>query len=87
MRIKVFLLSLSLSTPTKYERVIRKIQETDQLCTIFVFFFFLIDKPTEALLGKGSLKGNPKHAGSIHEKPKDKKQKGKHSPAVHNVGG
>ena len=35
----------------------------------------MIDKPTEALLEKGSLKGNPKHTGSIHEIPKDKKTK------------
>ena len=42
----------------------------------------MIDKPTEALLEKGSLKGNLKHTGSIHKIPKDKKENGKHSPAL-----
>ena len=38
-------------------------------------FFFLMDKPTEDILEKGCLKGNPKHIGSIHESPKDKRQR------------
>ena len=38
-------------------------------------FFFFIDKPTEDILEKGCLKGNPEHTRSIHESPKDKKQK------------
>ena len=46
------------------------------------FFFFFYRLTHGSYLEKGSLKGNPKHIGSIHEMPKDKKQKGKHSPAL-----
>ena len=49
---------------------------------LVVCFFFLIDKPTENILEKGCLRGNSKHTGSIHESPKGKNKKGKHSPAL-----
>ena len=45
--------------------------------------FFLIDKHRIIILKRGKQEGNPKHTGSIHEKPQKQKAQGSiHSPTV-----
>ena len=47
------------------------------------FFFFLIDKHKNIILKRGKQEGNPKHTGSIHEKPQKQKAQGsRHSPTL-----